>query len=179
MRSTNCQKIMDQNNVQRRCMLPSPVFAPSAAAPARQSHTRPARNGRVREAELTREERELTEAMRQSLQADTQAFGGLTYQQLLELQTRDLTPEDYERLLMLDNTVKPKTLSEDALAKFARSSASAQHTEQLCTVCQMNYCEGEQLCTLKCGHYFHADCITQWLGNASTKCPIDGLSLQD
>ena len=44
----------------------------------------------------------------------------------------------------------------------------------VCSVCMYRLQEGEIVRKLKCGHYFHKECIDKWLGqNAS--CPLDRL----
>ncbi|EGD78961.1 hypothetical protein PTSG_01935 [Salpingoeca rosetta] len=45
---------------------------------------------------------------------------------LVDLQYRDARPEDYELLLQLDESVKPKTLTRDALSKFRDVVPSVQ-----------------------------------------------------
>ncbi len=39
-----------------------------------------------------------------------------------------------------------------------------------CLVCQYPYENGEEICKLPCGHYFHKECISQWL-MAKDFCP--------
>jgi len=135
-----------------------------------------------RDADLSREDQQVSEAIRSSLAQNAQAFGGLTYQQLLDLQTRDLTPEDYERLLMLDETVAKRTLSAAQIAALPRSrfvAVAGAAAAELCTVCQSAYAADEELLTLpRCQHRFHADCVSQWLSTASTKCPLCTVSLE-
>ncbi len=40
-----------------------------------------------------------------------------------------------------------------------------------CVVCLADFTQGERLVRLHCGHPFHADCLTQWLGVRKT-CPL-------
>ncbi len=39
-----------------------------------------------------------------------------------------------------------------------------------CLVCQFPYEGGEEVCKLPCGHYFHKECVSQWL-MAKDFCP--------
>lgn len=109
---------------------------------------------------------------------------GLTAQQVHDLSTREMTPEDYELLLLLDEQVKPKTVSQTMIDGYDHSSVTEESLQKMtagdddqCMVCLTEYCAGEELITLPCKHYFHAGCITHWLTASSTKCPLDGLSL--
>ncbi|KAI3449269.1 hypothetical protein Pfo_005934 [Paulownia fortunei] len=48
-----------------------------------------------------------------------------------------------------------------------------------CSICLENYCQKETIRLIsKCGHYFHASCIQQWLAKNST-CPVCRTSLSD
>jgi hypothetical protein len=40
-----------------------------------------------------------------------------------------------------------------------------------CAVCLSDFCDGETLRSLPCGHQFHVDCCDQWLGR-SRRCPL-------
>jgi len=102
---------------------------------------------------------------------------GLTEKQLEDLLTRDLSPEDYDLLLRLDDTVEKKTLK----GKIDQSSFPTQeitkHEESPCVVCLSEYEIGEQVTMLPCLHYFHTQCIINWLTNSSLNCPVDNLPL--
>ncbi len=41
-----------------------------------------------------------------------------------------------------------------------------------CAVCQADFQEDEPVTTLPCMHLFHRDCVAQWLGGYSKRCPI-------
>lgn len=101
----------------------------------------------------------------------------LTFQQVLDLQNRELTPEDYELLLLLDEGVKKKTVPKNIVDSFPTTIVE-ESIENSCTICLNEYGIGEKLKTLPCGHQFHADCIAQWLLSSSTNCPIDNLPLE-
>ena len=40
-----------------------------------------------------------------------------------------------------------------------------------CTVCQSKFLETERLCTLKCKHTFHFNCLKRW-GEYKQDCPL-------
>jgi hypothetical protein len=40
-----------------------------------------------------------------------------------------------------------------------------------CTICIYDFEHNEKIKQLPCGHLFHPDCIDNWLGNYSYKCP--------
>jgi len=96
---------------------------------------------------------------------------GLTYGQLMELCNRELTPEDYEMLLRLDETVQKKTLEDDAINRLEEKLIE-QKTEELCSVCMCEFEIGDKVKKLPCTHEFHADCIRPWFANHSQSCPM-------
>ena len=99
---------------------------------------------------------------------------------LVELQHRDLTPEDYEILLRLDEKVAPKTVSKSALATFDTLTLESASTllGDLCSICMEVYSESQCVKTLPCQHTFHDSCINTWLSSASLNCPLDGIAVQ-
>ena len=44
--------------------------------------------------------------------------------------------------------------------------------DDLCSICQCGFEDGEKIKKLKCGHVFHAECCDEWLGKYSTNCPV-------
>ena len=98
---------------------------------------------------------------------------------LINIQDRDLTPEDYELLLRLDERVSPKTLDGDRIQTLATDVVADMDklSEMLCTICQELFEVGQTRKHLPCGHVFHAACIDGWLSLSSTKCPLDGVEV--
>jgi len=104
---------------------------------------------------------------------------GLTRQQLEDIQNRELTPEDYELLMLLDETVAKKTLSSSTIDQFPLKilEEADLSSSNVCMICLGDYEKGNAVRTLPCGHFFHGDCIKKWLSQSSVNCPIDGLPL--
>lgn len=98
---------------------------------------------------------------------------------LINLQHRDLTPEDYEILLQLDNSVAPKTIDKSVLDNFKTDTVDENSAGNTCPVCMDMYEVGENRKFLPCNHVFHAKCIDMWLENSSRNCPIDGLPVDE
>lgn len=48
-----------------------------------------------------------------------------------------------------------------------------EHTEEVCTICYMEYDERQSVIQLPCNvaHYFHQECCEKWL-NINGTCPI-------
>ena len=44
--------------------------------------------------------------------------------------------------------------------------------EEPCNICMEDYIDGDILKQLPCNHYYHKDCISQWLCNEKTTCPM-------
>jgi hypothetical protein len=105
---------------------------------------------------------------------------GLSYQQIQELMNRDLTAEDFALLLELDETVAPITLSESVVDSYPVRVVEEGDCclDDHCPICMSNYEVGEMLKKISsCGHEFHEHCISYWLRERSTMCPLDNISL--
>jgi len=94
---------------------------------------------------------------------------GLTARQLYELQNREITPEDFEMLCILDEGVAKKTLDKAAVDKF--ETGEVTEAGQQCGVCQCDLEIGEMMTCLPCGHKFHSECINEWLLKYNNSCP--------
>ena len=118
-------------------------------------------------------------ALKHELRSDNIPDGvGVFMRNVVDLQHRDLTPEDYELLLMLDESVAPKTVSKGALESLQVVTVDiAAMVGELCTICMELYQAAQNVKTLPCKHTFHADCIDHWLLTASQNCPLDGLAI--
>jgi len=120
----------------------------------------------------TNEELEYQEALRHSSAAIVPTTG-ISLQQLLELCNRDLTPEDYELLLRLDETVEKKTVKQETLSSLSESTVESEsQCSELCTICMCNYGMGEKIKNLPCTHFFHVDCIVPYLSSYGQSCPV-------
>ena len=98
---------------------------------------------------------------------------------LVNIQNRDLTPEDYEILLRLDDTVAPKTIDKELLENLETDTVKEMTVGDMCTVCMEQYELDQTIKRLPCNHVFHAKCIDMWLEYSSRNCPIDGLPIDD
>ena len=96
---------------------------------------------------------------------------------LLDLQDREVTPEDYELLLQLDDSVTKKALPDKRVASLEANTVTEEHVDDTCGVCMENYVVGETGKILPCGHMFHESCIKTWLTYNSTKCPLDNIEV--
>lgn len=54
-----------------------------------------------------------------------------------------------------------------------------ESVDNTCSICTMNYENDDKLTLLPCKHYYHDDCINQWLSKFSKKCPICRVNLDD
>mmetsp|Transcript_6647 Transcript_6647/g.7644 ORF Transcript_6647/g.7644 Transcript_6647/m.7644 type:complete len:312 (+) Transcript_6647:73-1008(+) len=110
--------------------------------------------------------------------------GGGDYERLLQiLEGDEITPEDYEILLLLDTNNKKSTLSDDLLKEFPILVIGENHEDRIpradingsrCEICIESWADmedGTELRRLPCGHTFCKDCIDHWLKEVSTKCP--------
>jgi len=99
---------------------------------------------------------------------------GLSQRELLDLLFRDITPEDYDTLLRLDeNNTKSNIASEDAVARLPTFSGK-EHVGENCTVCMCTFDKDDEVTELPCRHRFHKACISKWLSECRQACPICG-----
>ena len=63
-------------------------------------------------------------------------------------------------------------LSEEEIQNIATTYITKQHVEDkdTCTICCIDYDEGEVVNKLQCNHLYHKECITTWLRSNGT-CP--------
>jgi len=121
----------------------------------------------------TNEELEYQEALRRSAVTTVQPATGISLQQLLEICNRDLTPEDYELLLRLDEMVEKKTVKKETLSSLSETTIESEsQCSELCTVCMCNYGMGDKIKNLPCKHFFHVDCIVPYLSSYGQSCPV-------
>lgn len=165
-------------------MIPIPPWMIQSSDPV--LHGGAALNGRLNPQSRIEEERQLSLAIQQSLQTARSSSSrshasGLSMQQILELTTRELTPEDYELLLLLDDSVQKKTISKaDFRTKFTHCTLSCDGpSDEPCIVCFNSFLKGEKQTELPCSHKYHSHCIEQWLTQSGTKCPLCGVSLDN
>lgn len=91
---------------------------------------------------------------------------------------RDITPEDYDLLLALDQSLAPKTISEEKLNTIETVTVEALGVMgELCSICMEQYRVSELAKQLPCQHHFHASCIDHWLSTSSQNCPLDSLAV--
>lgn len=100
-----------------------------------------------------------------------------------DLMFRELSAEDYERLLQLDEQagVNTKGATQSAIHRLPvsvyTSVAKAGEAPASCCICMEDLVTGDAVKWLPCTHVFHADCIDPWLAVNST-CPTDMKPLQ-
>jgi len=97
----------------------------------------------------------------------------LTERQMVEMMTRDLTPEDYELLLLLDEGIKKSRLL-DSVAAAALPKVE-DHGSEDCRICLCPVEVADDVRRLPaCGHTYHAQCIQHWLTTSKASCPLCG-----
>lgn len=63
-----------------------------------------------------------------------------------------------------------EALHHTAYSMVCSKEACKNEDEEQCTVCRVEYEENEQVTVLPCKHYYHSECIEQWLKNKKV-CP--------
>lgn len=105
---------------------------------------------------------------------------GLSEHEVVELLYREITPEDYDLLLRLDELVAKKTASTEVLAKL-QAVPVGQRRHDACGVCLMPFegSEDEDVVNVPCpaAHEFHRPCVSKWLTQCKNSCPVDHAEL--
>lgn len=104
---------------------------------------------------------------------------GLFEHEVCDLLYRDITPEDYDLLLRLDERVAKKTAPADALARL-QAVPLAERRHGTCGVCLAAFGENdEDVVSVPCPaeHEFHRECVSKWLLQCKNTCPLDHTEL--
>ncbi|KAJ2877695.1 hypothetical protein FB639_003650 [Coemansia asiatica] len=100
----------------------------------------------------------------------------MTEADLAHLTTKHLTKEEIQRLLQQQNTetapLSRNVGQDDCAIDIEDTRAVDGYFTQDCIVCLADFAPGEVVRQLKCGHYFHTQCIDSWLTKQSATCPI-------
>lgn len=98
---------------------------------------------------------------------------GLTSVEVFDLLSRDITPDDYDLLLRLDEVVAKPTASSETL-ECLPVVAAEEFMGGSCTVCLSPFEKEDEVTALPCKHHFHRNCITRWLAECRRACPLCG-----
>lgn len=101
-----------------------------------------------------------------------------------DLEMRDLTDQDYEQLLNLDNAQIQGAIPLHVVNSFPVTKiksmwdilGAASGGQKKCQVCMVQFTFGDLVRRIPCGHGFHQPCIDKWLINQRCTCPICGLA---
>jgi Ring finger domain len=74
-------------------------------------------------------------------------------------------------------TVSQRRGSYGSVTQGDGAKSSSCDEEPNCSICLGEYENGEELCTLPCGHVYHTDCIGSWCTN-HTRCPLCNTDLE-
>ena len=75
----------------------------------------------------------------------------------------------YEELLELEEKMGSvsKGISKDKYEEIPR--VIAKNIEEVCSICYYNIKDGEEVNELPCKHYYHVECIVEWLKKEKKK----------
>ena len=109
--------------------------------------------------------------------------GGMEFVEMLRFfmqnsGVEDVDNMDYEELLSRfgnGGTARPANehdISELPSSEYHSDQAGVEENEKAsCSICLSNFCKGDDVSSLPCGHAYHKDCIGQWLRNVNN-CPM-------
>jgi len=93
--------------------------------------------------------------------------------QVSELLDRDITPDDYEMLLQLDESITRPTASRAGVERLTGASGEAFLGEN-CAICLLAFETSDEVKVLQCSHVFHQECVAKWLLERCKFCPLCG-----
>lgn len=99
---------------------------------------------------------------------------GLSSSELEDLLFREITPEDYDLLLRLDEKVVAKNTASASSVERLPNVRGDKIRELECAVCLVAFEADDVVSSLPCGHSFHRACIARWLSECKRTCPLCG-----
>eukprot|EP00933_Yihiella_yeosuensis_P038792 TRINITY_DN32744_c0_g1_i1.p1 TRINITY_DN32744_c0_g1~~TRINITY_DN32744_c0_g1_i1.p1 ORF type:complete len:181 (+),score=19.26 TRINITY_DN32744_c0_g1_i1:3-545(+) len=115
-----------------------------------------------------------------SLRSRAQTSRPDSQKQLLTLQYREMTPEDYELLLLLDEGLpKPDGKVASKTEVHDLPLVPLLSKDHACQICLSEIAYGSKVPQLPCGHSFHFECASRWFTTCSARCPICQGSIRD
>mmetsp|Transcript_16192 Transcript_16192/g.42788 ORF Transcript_16192/g.42788 Transcript_16192/m.42788 type:complete len:341 (+) Transcript_16192:81-1103(+) len=96
---------------------------------------------------------------------------GLTASEVYSLLSRDITPEDYDLLLRLDDTLAKPTASAESVRTLPRVEREEFEGRE-CGVCLSAFEAKDAVVGLPCRHFFHQECVSKWLSQCRRTCPL-------
>jgi len=108
-----------------------------------------------------------------NLERDSRLACGLSSAEVFDLLFRDITPDDYETLLRLDESVSRPTASASCINNLKKVPGK-DLVGETCSVCLVTFDADDVAAALPCGHHFHFDCVSKWLSECRSACPLCG-----
>lgn len=91
---------------------------------------------------------------------------------------RELTPEDYEILLFLDEGAKNVQLMNSEAIIALPCAVNPESLGETCAICLGAMKDDEDIRVLPiCGHHFHMHCVHEWLSTRRAACPLCGQNM--
>lgn len=85
---------------------------------------------------------------------------------------RDITPNDYELLVRLDEAVARPTASKSRVESLPTVPAE-EALGKTCLVCLEQFDVSDKVSLLpECQHLFHTECVSKWLLERDRSCPV-------
>jgi len=109
------------------------------------------------------------DSLEDSINEDDETDEELSYEAMLRISERlgDVKQERWEMVATKEISKLPIVNYTDFLVNNFKAGDDFLCK---CLICQCSYEEGEKLRKLPCNHYFHAECVDQWL-QSKWKCP--------
>eukprot|EP00440_Ansanella_granifera_P042912 gb/GFBE01046525.1/.p1 GENE.gb/GFBE01046525.1/~~gb/GFBE01046525.1/.p1 ORF type:complete len:216 (+),score=17.77 gb/GFBE01046525.1/:1-648(+) len=92
--------------------------------------------------------------------------------ELVRLQYRELSPDDYELLCLLDEAVPNRSTTPHSIIPQLQSMPASDAEATECRICLAKVGPRSPVVRLPCAHSFHPDCVSKWLTQCKGTCPV-------
>ncbi|GLT50136.1 hypothetical protein SLA2020_236440 [Shorea laevis] len=88
----------------------------------------------------------------------------MSYEELNALgEQLGIIANEVEQIQVVENGLTEDTIMAHLTRETHRPAAAGAEERRVCSICQVEYAEGDLLGKLDCIHDYHFDCIKQWL----------------
>mmetsp|Transcript_50633 Transcript_50633/g.156715 ORF Transcript_50633/g.156715 Transcript_50633/m.156715 type:complete len:198 (-) Transcript_50633:115-708(-) len=97
--------------------------------------------------------------------------------ELVRLQYREVTPEDYDLLCLLDEALPKRGTTPESTVIRLNIVPARDCNSSTCHICLSEMQPHASVRQLPCQHAFHPECISKWLTQCKGTCPVCSLPI--
>mmetsp|Transcript_89138 Transcript_89138/g.279211 ORF Transcript_89138/g.279211 Transcript_89138/m.279211 type:complete len:192 (+) Transcript_89138:1191-1766(+) len=97
---------------------------------------------------------------------------GLRQEEVIDIMYRDIRPEDFDMLCKLDEGLPRRNTAQQSLVDRLPLLPARGCGEADCGICLQALAQSTRAARLPCQHLFHPACISRWLTQCKSACPL-------